>query len=207
MKKYILFILGIVPMFIQGQRLVTLTVNQPPEFGFSVSKHDTIIMKGNSVILGTDLVVFGGSGYYTYKWSPKTALSDTVILHPLASPTDTTKYTLTVTDKNGCSFSVNYTVNVKIYVSSDITAAQNNINAVLFPNPNDGSFKIRLTAKPTKKIELAVFDNSGKILKRQSIRNFTGDQTEIIQLHLVSGIYTLRINSESETLSRQFIIN
>jgi hypothetical protein len=99
-------------------------------------------------------------------------------------------------------------VNVKTpNVGSELIAAQQNLNAVLFPNPNEGSFKIRLTGKPAKKIELTVFDNTGKVMKRQIIRNFTGDQTEILQQHLVNGIYTLKINSETETLSRQFIIH
>jgi hypothetical protein len=208
MKKLILLLLSFVPLFMNGQKVVILSVVQPPEFGFSVSKHDTTILKGNSIVLGNDLVVFGGSGSYSYKWSPNTALNNSIILHPVASPIDTTTYTLTVTDKNGCSFSVNYTVNVKTpNVSSELIVAQPNLNAILFPNPNEGSFKVILTGKSTKKIELIVIDKAGKELKRQTIRNFTGDQTEILQLHLVSGIYTLRIHSERETLSRQFIIH
>ncbi len=137
-----MFVLLFLPQLLIAQRVVILSVNQPPEFGFSVSKQDTTITKGNSVILGSGLVVSGGSGAYSYKWSPGTMLSDPLILHPVASPTDTTKYMLTVTDRNGCSFSVNYTVNVKTpNTKSDLVAARQNISAVLFPNPNEGDFK------------------------------------------------------------------
>jgi Fe2+ transport system protein B len=79
--------------------------------------------------------------------------------------------------------------------------------AVLFPNPNEGKFKVKLTGLPSKKIELTVCDISGKTIKRQTIHNFNGDHTELIQLELISGVYTLLINSSNETLSRQFIIN
>ena len=203
-----MFVLLFLPQLLIAQRVVILSVNQPPEFGFSVSKQDTTITKGNSVILGSGLVVSGGSGAYSYKWSPGTMLSDPLILHPVASPTDTTKYMLTVTDRNGCSFSVNYTVNVKTpNTKSDLVAARQNISAVLFPNPNEGDFKVKLTGEPAKRIELAVFDNTGKVLKRKTIRDFPGEHTETLQLHLVSGVYTLRIISETETLNRQFIIN
>ncbi|WP_017259042.1 T9SS C-terminal target domain-containing protein [Pedobacter arcticus] len=38
----------------------------------------------------------------TYKWTPTTGLSDDSILNPIASPTESTKYTLLVTSKDGC---------------------------------------------------------------------------------------------------------
>lgn len=47
----------------------------------------------------------GGSGPYTYSWSPSTDLSDPNILNPIASPSVATTYTLTVTDTNNFSFS------------------------------------------------------------------------------------------------------
>lgn len=38
----------------------------------------------------------------TFKWSPSKGLSDDKILNPIASPTETTKYILTVTSPQGC---------------------------------------------------------------------------------------------------------
>ena len=208
MKNYCLLIILFFPLSLLAQRIVVLSVNQPPELGFTVSRHDTTINKGSSIVLGKDIIISGGSGTYSFKWSPGKTLNDSLILRPLASPIDTTKYTLTVLDKNGCSFSINYLVNVKMpNVSSELTFAQQNLNAVLFPNPNAGSFKVRVTGKPAKKIELSVFDITGKELKRQNIRNFTGEQTITLQLHLVSGAYTLQLNSGNESLSRLFIIH
>lgn len=46
----------------------------------------------------------GGSGPYTYSWSPTTDLSDPNIIDPVASPSIATTYTLTVTDPNSFSF-------------------------------------------------------------------------------------------------------
>ena len=208
MKTLILFLIFIIPLLSSAQKVVILSVNQPSEFGFSVSKQDTTIIEGNSVVLGTDIIVFGGSGEYQYRWSPAKTLDDSIIVNPVANPLDTTTYLLTVTDNFGCSFSLNYTVNVKTATSINqqfITSEK--LNAVLYPNPNDGVFKVKLTGLPVEKIELTIFDNTGKLVKRQTILNFTGDHTEMLQLKLVSGIYTLRIESGTETLSRQFIIN
>ena len=115
---------------------------------------------------------------------------------------------LTVTDKNGCSFSVAYTVNVKTpNTRSKIFVTHNNLFATLFPNPNEGNFKVKLTGKPTRKIELYIIDSAGKILQKQIIRNFQGECIETFRIYLISGIYTMLIHSDNEKLSRQFIIN
>jgi gliding motility-associated-like protein len=59
-----------------------------------------------------DTICFGGSanlnaspsgGAYTYLWAPATGLSNTTINNPIASPTVTTTYTVTITNTTGCS--------------------------------------------------------------------------------------------------------
>lgn len=137
--------------------------------------------------MGTDLVVFGGSGDYRFSWSPGVSLNDSTIVNPLATPLDTTIYILKVTDNFGCSFSVNYIVNARNpLVGSDLIPSQQNLQAVLFPNPNDGKFKVKLNGIPAEKIEVTIFDITGKVVKRQTINNFTGDHAETLQLKLVS---------------------
>ncbi|MCP4459708.1 MAG: T9SS type A sorting domain-containing protein [Cytophagales bacterium] len=42
------------------------------------------------------------TGGASYAWSPSTGLTSTIIRNPIASPTNTTTYSLTVTDNNGC---------------------------------------------------------------------------------------------------------
>lgn len=44
--------------------------------------------------------VSGGTGNYTYQWTPETGLSNPAISNPLASPLQTTTYTVTVNDGN-----------------------------------------------------------------------------------------------------------
>jgi hypothetical protein len=188
--------------------VITLSVKQPPELGFSVSNTETTITKGEWLLLGKNLVVYGGSGNYSYKWSPGKSLNDSTLLNPVAFPVDTTNYLLTVTDKNGCSFSVGYKVNVRnISVDAVIFPAHNKLEATLFPNPNEGKFKIRLNGEPTEKIEVSIFSGSGGWIKKQVIRNFSGEQTETFNLNLSAGVYTLRIETEKEVIVRPFIIN
>ncbi|MDQ3109002.1 MAG: gliding motility-associated C-terminal domain-containing protein, partial [Bacteroidota bacterium] len=58
--------------------------------------------------------ILTGSGGVTYSWSPPTDLSCTSCANPVASPTVTTIYTLTVTDINGCTGTDTMTVYVDI---------------------------------------------------------------------------------------------
>ena len=51
-----------------------------------------------SVTIGGTPTAVGGTGPYTYSWSPTTGLSDPTAANPTASPTATTTYTVTVTD-------------------------------------------------------------------------------------------------------------
>lgn len=58
--------------------------------------NDTTISLGYSITLN-------GTGGTIYSWAPSSGLSNSNIQNPVASPTVTTTYTLTVTDANGCS--------------------------------------------------------------------------------------------------------
>lgn len=50
-----------------------------------------------------DGIASSGAGTLSYSWAPSTALSATNIVNPVASPTTTTTYTLTVNSSYGCS--------------------------------------------------------------------------------------------------------
>ncbi len=62
-----------------------------------------------SVITGGEEISGGG---YIYSWSPSTGLSSATIPNPVASPINTTNYTLTVTDENGCTDQQSITITV-----------------------------------------------------------------------------------------------
>jgi len=81
---------------------VIVTINLLPTAN---AGSDAAICIGNS----TQLSAGGG---ITYLWSPSTGLSATDISNPMANPTSTTTYTVTVTNSQGCSATDNVTVTV-----------------------------------------------------------------------------------------------
>ncbi|KKP52757.1 MAG: Conserved beta helix fold protein [candidate division TM6 bacterium GW2011_GWF2_33_332] len=81
----------------------------------ALSLSDKSICNGDNVTIGGSPTATGGTGVYTYAWSPATGLSSTTIANPVASPTTTTTYTVTVTDYTGL---VSSSGTVVVYVSS-----------------------------------------------------------------------------------------
>lgn len=54
------------------------------------------ICQGSSSVLNAN--VTGGSGSYSYSWTPVTGLSNATVANPIASPSETTTYTVVVSD-------------------------------------------------------------------------------------------------------------
>lgn len=205
--KNLLLVFLLFPFFVNAQTVI-LKLNQPPELSFDANNQDTTILKGKTVVLGTDLIVSGGSEDYLFIWSPGKSLNDSTIMNPTANPEDTTNYFLTVTDGYGCSFTLNYKVNVKIIpTNTSLTDDQNTVLTVkLFPNPNDGKFKVQLKGMQQDNIRMIVLDDLGRIIKEKVIRYFPGEIMEEVDLKLPAGSYSMLIHSEFAEIHRQFII-
>lgn len=98
----------------------TVTVTVFPAVNANAG-NDITICPGNSTQLNA-------SGGVSYLWTPATGLSATNISNPVASPSSTITYYVTVTDANGCSAidSVTVTVgnNLSITMTNDTTICQ-----------------------------------------------------------------------------------
>ena len=68
------------------------------------------IARGSSETLKTEVI--GGTPGYTYEWFPTLGLSCTDCANPTASPTETSTYTVNVTDIAGCMVTATITVRV-----------------------------------------------------------------------------------------------
>lgn len=64
---------------------------------------------------GEDIQLFGSSSAPTFEWTPSFLVNSNTILNPIASPTETTTFTLTATE-NGCSLSDDVT----IFIATDL---------------------------------------------------------------------------------------
>jgi len=87
------------------------------------SGDDEFICYGSEIQLNA--TADGGTGIYEYSWSPITGLDNAEVANPIANPTETTVYSLTVTDSEGC-------------IATDEIVVE--VNPELFVNAGDDEF-------------------------------------------------------------------
>lgn len=80
---------------------------------------------GTAVVLGGTPSAMQGTAPYTFTWEPVAGLNDPAIANPMAMPSVTTEYTLTVTDANGCEAEATVVVNV---VNGPVADAGNDVS-------------------------------------------------------------------------------
>lgn len=94
-------------MGLTDESSVTVTILPLPTAN---AGEDGTICQGASITLNGS--GSGNAAIVAYQWSPTTGLNQAQTAAPIASPTVTTVYTLTVTDANGCQHSDDATVTV-----------------------------------------------------------------------------------------------
>lgn len=100
----------------------TVTVTVLPTPVTTISSNTTICIGGSASLQA--------SGGTTYLWTPATGLNDATISNPIASPSETTTYTVTITTAGGCPVQRSVTVTVSSVivatVSSDVSICAGN---------------------------------------------------------------------------------
>jgi len=80
--------------------LDTIKTDSVSDFLLQTTPAKACVKFGNSVQLNA--AASGGMGSFTTSWDANPDLSSLIITNPLAIPNDTTRYFVTVSDKNGC---------------------------------------------------------------------------------------------------------
>jgi gliding motility-associated-like protein len=138
----------------------TVSVTQPPKI--TISYIGTLeIVYGKSQLLA--VTVTPGSLSYIYSWSPASSLSCSDCQSPVASPVQTTAYTLTVTDPaSGCYDTITLDLIVhpvnNLYVPNAFTPNGNGTNDVLYVYTTGG----------IKFFEIMIWDRWGELVYRSN---------------------------------------
>ena len=135
------------------------SANLPQNKQSSATGQNVTISKGYSANLN-----LSGSNIVKYAWSPSTGLSATNISNPIANPTQTTTYTVRVTNAQGVSTDVYITV----IVLDDYNITPNNVLSPDGDGVNDFWTIENLNTYPNN--EVKIFDKSGRVI--YSVRNY-----------------------------------
>tara|TARA_B100000508_G_scaffold141083_1_gene146152 strand:+ start:8042 stop:10642 length:2601 start_codon:yes stop_codon:yes gene_type:complete len=138
------------------------------------------------------VTAFGGNPSYTYHWKGPDGFTDpgTKDLDDLL---ERGIYRLTVTDSLGCEVRDTFLVagNVSIH------EVQSGNNFIVFPNPSNG--QIQIDGKYEKQIEVMIFDQSGREVKR--IDEYQGQV-----IHLSEGLYFFKLHSLDDSIESHTVL-
>jgi gliding motility-associated-like protein len=160
----------LIGLFILGDTLATVeAINHCGIFNDSVTLvviptsilelgADTSIFAGESVVLNAD----GGS---TYSWSPSNGLSCTNCPNPIASPIETTTYTVIV-DSAGCVSIDEITINVEI--SGDVYVPN-----LFSPNGDGINDVLHIYGWSVDEVDFRIYDRWGELIFQSSDPNLS----------------------------------
>ncbi len=166
---------------------------EQPEVLAAHAGTDTLICKTHSVILGDVNTATGGTSDYTYIWYPTLFLDDITSPNPLCTPDETTVYTLSVTDAQGCT-AISY-VTVAVDACLGIHLENDLQDILVYPNPVFD--RLFISGLPIKAgtISISLLNSLGQEIKVDHSSSSFSDTMEI-QLPnegLPKGMYLLKI--------------
>jgi hypothetical protein len=173
--------------------------NTPPTLPVVFAGNDTLIKCWTPFdLLGQ---VTSGTPPYTYLWQPGTLLNDSTVYNPVGSITQTTQFTLTVTDANGCE--VSDQIVVDCYVNSIEKAGQAMLK--IYPVPARGMVFIEGVPHTEHTIGVTIRTLPGEVVSKHTPA--AGNGTLQIPLPpLPAGMYLLEVKTSSGAYMHKIII-
>ena len=201
-KSFLILVSLLLIGFTLFSQQYVLNVYQPPVLVANAGDNASISF-GQSVVLGGEPTAQFGNGDYLYFWEPSLYLDDANSPNPVATPSDTITYFLTVIDAKGCEAESQVTVNV---ITSDINSENFGERVKIFPNPNNGIFSIYISEN-LQNSELTILDVLGNQIYH-SQKAGGGNNSGVIDLSdKAAGLYIIRLKSDQTIITKTFVIN
>ena len=161
-----------------------ITVSADPE---------TISEGGHSQL---NVIATGGSGTYSYSWSPAESLDYANIASPVATPEETTEYTVTVTDNEGNAA----TASVTVEVTPGVNVNENPMEKIqVYPNPTNGILHV---TGINGTVSYRLINSLGQTL----IEGQSDNDLQINVKSLEQGIYFMEISNSLGVSTRKIVV-
>jgi hypothetical protein len=76
----------------------------------------------------------------------------------------------------------------------------------VFPNPNNGSFSVRLNFEKAQDVNCKVYNALGQIVYSKSFRQISSESSEIVLENKAKGIYIVQFETDSRRWSHKVIV-
>jgi hypothetical protein len=175
-----------------------ITANVGMQPSVQVSASSLIINPGETVTLnarGASLFSWQASG-----GSLSTSLGPQVV----ATPLETTTYTVTGGGLDLCRNTASITIMVRGTVSTPAEAASSALQ--VFPNPSDGKCMITLNNDKTGAVKLDLFNTIGhQLLSLQDVKSAATYEKELDLSALPKGVYIVIFTLNNETIRKKIV--
>lgn len=173
-------------------------VQQAPEFEMAA---DTSICHNHVITLDAS-----ADNAESYLWTPGDITTPEITIDSTGVGIGTITYTVVATAANGCE--TEKSIEVTFEDCTGIPEQEDGLGIAVFPNPNDGSFKLTMQTNTPQKASIQIIDQNGKEVYGQQEITVNGKLTRDMDLNqLAGGVYFLKIISEDEIYTRKIIIN
>ena len=173
-------------------------VNVAPDLTVTATADDEIIGTCPTSVANLTATGAGGelltSGDYTYNWTPAAGLNYTNVKSPVAKPAVTTTYTVTITDRNGCTASDQITITVMPPIALTTT-----------PVVYNGGYNITCNGESDGAIDLDVTGGEAPYtIAWSGPAGYTADTEDISGL--VAGTYTVIVTDANNCTSTTSVV-
>ena len=139
----------------------------------------------------------GGSGVYTYSWSPVDNLNDPTAQNPVFTATEAGEFTYTVTVTSGDDTT---TASVSFIVTDNSSVSENGIsNVSVYPNPASSTVTID-GLNGFANLEVEIVNLQGQVVMR------VDNSLEINIEDVEAGIYFIKINCDGQQYLQKIVI-
>jgi hypothetical protein len=181
------------------ETIIKVPFSQPKKLILDAGKNQEL-PAGQSLMLGTDVKISGGSPEYLYSWKDS---RDNEYSTPVITVSETGSYYLTVTDENHC------TAVDSVYVSqpTSISEDQTTSGYSLFPNPSAGLVYFTLK-NPGNRFKIEVVSRDGRIVFQQKFEASGPDVAGVIDLtDFDKGVYFVKLITADGSSTKSIIIH
>lgn len=173
---------------------------------YSINIDSPVITLGNdtTICITHLLSITAEEGFATYTWSNGDS-DNNILIDAQEQGINSTAYTLTVTNANGCEGSSSIMVTVDACAGIGEPDAKTGIS--IFPNPNHGEFTLAIANAAQGIARITVANTTGKVIYSGAIVLSGTYQTENISLGSIgSGIYLLKVETNEGTSLQKLVI-
>lgn len=137
----------------------------------------------------------------SYTWEPGGATSPTLEVWGSEVGAGPHEFTVSLTSAGGCINEASH----MIYFDECVGIGEDNeqFDATVYPNPNQGTFRVDLSASSTQNVSLVLIDKLGTTIYQEQAMTIEGKLSKTLTLDLPAGSYFLIIRGEGSEILRK----